>query len=180
MRIVGYLLAILLTLLCLALHQRSTWRAGHLIAGEHLAQERLAKIHSLAKGQLRIGEQAQLATLLSASELADVAFLESLSKPGVEFAADSVYVYGLAQTTAPFESGKGPRHGFILRAWPVEFGVTGDLQFHADSRGNSFQGQNNKGRSGVTVDFPPPFPATDLGSRGAGWWREPLAPAAHK
>lgn len=175
MRQVGYILVVLLILLWGALHQRSSWRAQRLLDGEELGRQRIEILHKLAKIEVRAGHPAELAELLQAPELSGVTMLHELSKAGMAFAHDEVYVYGLAQTTQPLSTGNGPRDGFILRAWPINFGVTGDLQFHLDSKGGCFHGQNNKGRSGVTVDFPPPFPAPDLRSRRSGWWPAKLA-----
>ncbi len=175
MRKLGYVLVVFLVLLCFALHQRSSWRAQRLLDGEALALQRSELIHELAKARVRGGEPADLAQLIKAPELSSLTLLHELSTTGMAFAHDEVYVYGLAQTTQPLSLGHGPRYGFILRAWPIDFGVTGDLQFHLDSKGGCFHGQNNKGRSGVTADFPPPFPAPDLRSRRSGWWPAKLA-----
>lgn len=165
MRSVALLLVILLTLLCVGLHERSTWRAQRLLDGEELARQRIEAIHRLAGNELREGGQPRLATLLAAPELSALVMLELTVAPDLAFARDQVYIYGMARSV---------RQGYVLRAWPVEFGITGDLQFHLDGQGHYFEGQNNKGRSGVTVDFPPPFPAPKVGSVRDGWWpREP-------
>jgi len=175
MRQLGYVLLISLVLLCFALEQRSSWRAQRLLHGEELAAQRIEQLHKLAKAVVRSGQPAELAELIAAPELSSLTMLEELSKTGMAFAHDEVYVYGMAQTTQALGAGSGPRYGFILRAWPIDFGVTGDLEFHIDSKGNAFHGQNTKGRSGVTIDFPPAFPAADVGSRRSGWWRVKLA-----
>ena len=176
MRQVGYILVVLLILLWAALHQRSTWRAQRLLDGEVLARQRIETLHKLAKIEVRAGHPAELAELLKAPELGGLTMLDELSRTGLAFAHDEVYVYGMAQTTTALSVGKGPRNGFMIRAWPIDFGITGDLQYHIDSQGNYFHGQNNKGRSGVTIDFPPPFPAPDLRSRRSGWWPAKVLP----
>jgi hypothetical protein len=175
MRRVGYLLVIALTLLCVALHQRSRWRSQQLLAGEALATQRLEQIHRLASNALREDTRPQLPELLLEPQLSALVLLDTLARPGLAFAWDEVYVYGMAQTSVRYaDTGKlGP--GYVLRAWPRHFGTTGDLQLHIDSNGTYFHGQNNKGRSGVLIDFPPPFPDPDVGSRHAGWWPQKLA-----
>jgi hypothetical protein len=64
------------------------------------------------------------------------------------------------------------RSGWVLRAWPREFGVTGDLEFHIDDLGDVWHGQNEVGRSGTIEGFPPKFPDKEIGRpRQAVWWR---------
>jgi len=177
MRRVGYLLVIALTLLCVALHQRTNWRASQLLAGEALATRRFELLHRFASEALRSSTRPQMSDLALEPELSELVLLSDLDRPNMSFARDDVYVYGLAHTLVRSLDSGDSNPGYVLRAWPWKFGTTGDLQMHIDSAGVYFHGQNAKGRSGVLVDFPPPFPDPEVGSERAGWWPRKLDPS---
>ena len=96
----------------------------------------------------------------------------------ISYADDGEYLYGLA--TASSAEAAGPRQGFVLRAWPLRFGSSGDIEFQAGDDGILWEGMNCLGRSGTDTGFPPPFPDPDLQRRDAGWvpLEEPIA--AHR
>ena len=165
-RFTGMILLMALLATGLALRHRSSQRAERLFAGEAQAQQR---IDALAAGLARVE-----AGVLPSQWLARDAELQLLPDAGDETAAyarDSSYVYGLGLVSVVDRETGRPRPGWVLRAWPLEYGVTGDLEFHLDDRGVLWHGQNPIGRSGLTEGFPPDFPEKTLGKRGQPWWR---------
>ena len=93
-----------------------------------------------------------------------------LARGELSFAEDDAYLYGLQPLTRRDPASGQPHPGWILRAWPVRFGRTGNREFQADDSGTVLEGQNRTGRSGTSYGFPPDFstPATE-GPR-SGWW----------
>jgi hypothetical protein len=103
-----------------------------------------------------------------------------LSTESISYADDGDYLYGLAATRTTGTESASSSHGFVLRAWPQDFGDTGDLEFQASDDGQLWEGSNSSGRSGAGFGFPPDFPQRDMDRRDAGW--EPLGEAgtAHR
>jgi len=97
--------------------------------------------------------------------------LDELSRDDRSYARDEVYLYGLAPTSHRAEDSEEIAHGFILRAWPREFGITGDTELYVTEDGALWQSQNRLGRSGTTQGFPPPFPDPMIGEERSPWWR---------
>jgi len=94
-----------------------------------------------------------------------------LGNEAISYADDGEYLYALAAAST------ATGQGFILRAWPLRFGHTGDVEFEGAEDGVLWEGMNCVGRSGTDVGFPPLFPDPDLDRATAGW--TPL-PAAHR
>jgi hypothetical protein len=106
-----------------------------------------------------------------------------LASDAVSYADDGDYLFALAPSSATGDGADGTggsRQGFVLRAWPLDFGVTGDLEFHATDDGLVWEGQNSLGRSGTEVGFPPLFPEPELLAPGAGWTSGPGPAPAHR
>jgi hypothetical protein len=92
-----------------------------------------------------------------------------LGTESISYADDGDYMYGLAATRTTGTDAAGSIHGFVLRAWPQDFGDTGDLEFQASDDGQLWEGSNSTGRSGTGFGFPPDFPQRDMDRRDAGW-----------
>lgn len=96
----------------------------------------------------------------------------------ISYADDGAYLYALAETSGTDDAGGQP--GFVLRAWPLRFGGSGDLEFQASDDGVLWEGMNCSGRSGTELGFPPPFPDPELGRSTAGWIPLAGTAAAHR
>lgn len=180
-RLSGLLIALLLALLAVALRVQEHHRAGRLIEGEDHAREVVASLTAASLDELATGSpHPGLFALLRHTP--GLAPLPDLGDPPREsYARDDVYVYGLL-TTARRADGDAPMvQGFVLRAWPVEFGVTGDLEYFATETGELWEGQNLLGRSGTGRGFPPPFGERPFTGRSGGtWWTIAPPDSAHR
>ena len=96
----------------------------------------------------------------------------------ISYADDGEYLYGLAATRGADDA--APSEGFVLRAWPLRFGGTGDLEFQSSDDGVLWEGMNCSGRSGTDSGFPPPYPDPELSRPTAGWIALTGAVAAHR
>ena len=96
--------------------------------------------------------------------------LPELGIDQITYARDDVYMYGAATNTRRDPATDVLIHGYILRAWPLQFGRTGDAEFQLSESGVLWEGQNRLGRSATDYGFPPTFPAPELGQPGAAWW----------
>src|SRR5262249_1478241 len=100
--------------------------------------------------------------------------LPDLGSAQISYARDGVYMYGLA-TNPHRDTPTGPLlQGWALRAWPLRFGVTGDLEYYLTEDGRLWEGQNRLGRSGTENAFPPPFQDPDIGTPKGPWWTVPF------
>jgi len=175
LRATGLVLTLMLVGLMVAFRATSDQRAERLLAGEARAHRQISALVRAARIELDAGApHPGLAAVLHAGE--GLRLLPELGGARVEFATDGAYLYGLAPTSTVADDGSA-RHGYVLRAWPREYGVTGDVEFHVRADGNLWIGQNQTGRSGVERGFPPPFPEPDLDDPdgpGARWWRRRL------
>jgi hypothetical protein len=172
----GLLLLVLLLLAAAAVRWDDQRRADRLLAGEASARGTLAALQHLYRTALERGEplpglgEATLRALPHLRRLAGAGAAE------ISYAHDDVYVYGYA--TRPHRDADGRVvPGFLLRAWPLRFGVTGDLEYQLGDDGQLWEGQNRMGRSGTDYGFPPPFPDPAIGQPRAPWW--PAALPAH-
>jgi hypothetical protein len=171
----GLILVLVLALVALGLRVRTHARADTLLEGELHGRRTLEALYqqgmeSVAAGRPHPGLEA-LVPAHPGMEL-----LEGLSTPDRTYARDEHYVYAFATTTV----GTARRtHGFILRAWPRRFGVTGDREFHFDEAGILYEGLNRKGRSGTESSggFPPAMPDPLLGQPNSPWFPAPQLPA---
>lgn len=168
-RLHGPVLFLLLLLLLVIVRAVAGAQASGLVEREARARETVeallaASLQEVGRGAAHPGLRgdflARFPTLQARPELGNEA---------VSYADDGEYLYALAAASG------GGGVGFILRAWPLRFGGTGDLEFEAADDGVLWEGMNCSGRSGTEVGFPPLFPDPDLGRSTAGWI--PLATA---
>lgn len=168
-RLHGPVLFLLLLLMLVVVRAVAGSQASGLVEREAQARETVqallaASLQEVGRGRAHPGLRgdflARFPTLHERPELGNEA---------VSYADDGEYLYALAAASS------GGGHGFILRAWPLRFGATGDLEFEAADDGVLWEGMNCSGRSGTEVGFPPLFPDPDLGRSTAGW--TPLDPA---
>ena len=173
-RSLGVLLLVLLLLGSVGLRLLESRRADALLDGEAHAR---ASIGALARASLAISQQGRSHPGLRGALLDAAPGLEALPDLGTEelsYARDGVYMYGLA-TRSHRDSPTGPLlQGWVLRAWPLRFGVTGDAEYHMSEDGRLWEGSNHLGRSGTAAAFPPPFPDPGIGQPRAAWWPVPL------
>lgn len=139
-------------------------------AGELVAQQTIAMIHKASLAALQQGRSHPgllgdlIAGLPSLKPLPDLGFNE------ITYAHDNVYMYGIA-TNAHRDPISGELvHGYVLRAWPLRYGRSGDAEFQLSDSGLLWEGQNRLGRSGTDYGFPPAFPQPEIGQPGAAWW----------
>ncbi len=143
-------------------------QARRLIEGEALGRAMCRRIEAVARPIVAGGR-----ALPGFGALVEH-FPELVPMPGERgaaptYATDAVYIYGLSTRVLRGEDGQA-RHDYILRAWPLDFGVTGDLEFLIQD-GVFWEGRNRLGRSGTEIAFPPPFPATEVNDPRPPWWR---------
>jgi len=176
MRLFGWLLLVATLLLAVGLRLRSAERAERLFVGEAVARERLRDLGRALDVALD-GSTPAAQRLALFGRLLGQEPLPQAATDVTAYGRDEVYVYGLGLTTQVDGEGR-LRPGWVLRAWPRQFGVTGDLEFHLDQTGTFWEGQNEVGRSGLEQGFPPAFPERELVSQDKhkSWW--PVAPRA--
>jgi hypothetical protein len=174
----GSLLLALLLLLAAALRWQESARADRLLDGEARARATLAGLQREC-ARLVAGSRAPedfarrvLAAVPALRQLPDV------STEALAYAADDVYAFGVATQVRRDEPGTRTRPGWILRAWPLEFGVTGDREYQLSEDGTLWEGQNRVGRSGTRAGFPPAFPEPEIGLPKTPWW--PVELPAHR
>ncbi len=152
-------------------------RADALLAGESRAR---ATMEALVQASLPItrrgdGHPGLRGAVLDAAT--GLVAWPDLGTAEISYAHDDVYAYGLA-TRSRRDAPDGPLvQGWVLRCWPLRFGVTGDVEYHASEDGRLWEGQNRLGRSGIERGFPPPFPDPEL-DLPKGPWR-PAPPTDH-
>ena len=166
----GYLITGLLLLTAFLLHASSRAAADSLVAGEARGRETIRELYDRSTRALALGQAHPGLEALLAPEAGDDLGLTLLTELGTEqraFAKDHAYVYGLATT---FQSGFRRRYGFAIRAWPLEYGRTGDREFSIT------EGVNPKGRSGHAKDGLPPLPTPGVDDPQSPWiliWEDP-------
>lgn len=159
----------LLVLLAGLLRCHESARAGQILEGEAHALETLVALEDAC---VRLAGDGETHPDFARQALAAVPSLEPLADLGAEsvaYAADEVYVYGVAAQAKRDERSGRLLSGWIVRAWPVAFGLTGDREYQLADDGLLWQSQNRAGRSGTTTGFPPGFPEPDVGLPRAPW-----------
>ena len=166
----GVLLLLLLVLVAAALRGLEGSRSQRLSAGEVAALDTLADLDRACRDLARDGRPRPD---LAQAALAAVPALHPLGAPaadGVAYAADEAYVFGIAGQTRRDERSGRLVPGWIVRAWPLRFGVTGNREYQLADDGQLWEGQNRLGRSGTEYGFPPPFPDPEAGQPRTPWW----------
>ena len=174
----GPILVLLAVLAMFAARQDVARRADVLLEGEARARETIGALAQACRGALEKGRKLPSLREVSLSSAMDLAALPGLGSDELSYASDVWYVFGLASHPHRDDASGAMVPGFVLRAWPARYGVTGDLEYQISDDGQLWAGQNRAGRSGTTYAFPPPFPEPGLGLRGVPWW--PIEASAHK
>lgn len=178
LRHLGPYLALLLILVAAASRWSAHGQASEMLEREARALSTFASLGRASLAAIQQGPHPGLGALLAAHP--GLSMLDVTDDSGSEFAADNDYVFGLARSRNR-DSNSTWVDGFVLRAWPVRFGETGDGEFHLDETGRFYRGQNDLGRSGIQWGFPPPFPQPGLATGlRATWWATPLPDAVHR
>jgi hypothetical protein len=170
MRASGVLLLVLLLLLGAALRRQEAVRSEHLLAGEAAARSTLVELHAACQDLVRDGRPRPDLARAAFDAVPGLRPLPELGSDGVAYAADDAYVYGLAGQSRRDERTGRFLPGWILRAWPVRFGGTGNREYQLTDDGTLWEGQNRLGRSGTDYGFPPDFPDPDVGQPRTPWW----------
>jgi len=172
-RYYGIVLLIALLLLAVALRQRAVHRSERIRANELVMTERFDGLVGVLQSSIteRDPPTRRLARL---AEQPGLVALQGVGDDRSAFAEGEFYVYGLGLTSIVDPETGRRGSGWVLRAWPRIFGVTGDIEFHSDHRGEIWHGQNEVGRSGTQEGFPPSFPEKNIGqARQTTWWHSP-------
>jgi hypothetical protein len=173
-RRLGPLLLVVLLLAAAGVRLAESTRAGRLLDGEAQARATLAELHRACAA---LAQDGRVTPDLAGRALAAVPGLRRLpdvSREAVAYATDGAFVYGLATQLRTDADTVRPRQGWILRAWPADFGTSGDREYQLADDGVLWEGQNRLGRSGTRHGFPPAFPEPDAGQPRAPWWTVPL------
>jgi hypothetical protein len=173
-RRLGPLLLVVLLLAAAGVRVAQSARAGRLLAGEAQARATLAELHRACAA---LAQDGRVVPDLPGRALAGVPGLRRLpdaSREAVVYARDEGYLYGLATQVRTDTETDRTRQGWILRAWPADFGTTGDREYQLADDGVLWEGQNRLGRSGTRHGFPPDFPEPEVGQPRAPWWQVPL------
>ena len=161
-RYAGFLIVLLLALTAVALRVHTQARSENLLESERRARATVMRLFEAshahtAAGQAHPGLEALLAAEPGLTLLEDGTAEQA-------FAVDDVFVYGLV-TTADLTARRS--YGFILRAWPLHYGHTGDREYPIDEGGVLSDGLNQKVRGGTAK--PPPFPAPLIDDPSGPW-----------
>ncbi len=170
-RLYGTVVLLALVALGVGLRDRAERRTERLLGGEATAAARVAELAELLAGTAldELTPTERLAILPRQRGLLE---LEGAGDDRTAFAEDEAYCYGLGLVDVTDRRTGRRRLGWAVRAWPREFGVTGDLEYYVDERGVVWAGQNPTGRSGTDAAFPPPFPEREIEDADqAVWWR---------
>jgi hypothetical protein len=169
-RIAGPIVFLVLLGLMIGLRIAERHRADGLLEGETTARRMIAALHEVSldavgKGQQHPGLHDELL-----AGLPDLTPLPDLGLELITYAHDDVYMYGVAANTSRNPETGEISYGYILRAWPLRYGRTGDAEFQLSESGVLWEGQNRLGRSGTDYGYPPAFPEPEVGQPGAAWW----------
>ena len=168
----GFVLLAVLVLFIVAFRTSSSQRADRLVRGEQQAWATLASLHAAARTELQRGSPvAQLTLGALLASVPGPTILRDAGDGRAEYAADESYMYGFALVPIRHDDGSSTT-GYVARAWPLVFGVTGDTEWYLTQSGQLWEGQNPLGRSGLQRAFPPPFPEPSLSDTTALWWRQ--------
>jgi hypothetical protein len=169
-RIAGPIFFVVLLLTMFATRAAERRSADHLLLGEAIARQTIAALHAVSLSAVQQGRvhPGLSGPLLDA--LPDLTPLPELGSDHITYAHDKVYMYGAATNIRRDAVTNKIVYGFILRAWPMDYGRTGDAEFQVSDSGVLWEGQNRLGRSSTDYGFPPDFPAPGVGKAGTAWW----------
>jgi hypothetical protein len=177
-RAAGPLLLLLLVLVGAGLRLQESARSEHLRAGEAGALATLADLQEACRNLVRDGRPRPDLAGAALAALPALRRLEGPSTDAIAYATDDAYVFGIASQTRRDERSGHMQPGWILRAWPARFGITGNREFQVTDDGQAWEGQNRLGRSGTEYAFPPDFPDPEIGQPRTPWW--PVDLPAHR
>ncbi len=170
-RFYGSLLLILLLAGGFGLRHRSLQRTARIFEGEARAEARLQDLAGTFQREFQ-ADVSPAKRLASLGRQVGLTPLQGTGDDSSAFAQDNFYVYGLGLTSVVDSKTGRHRPSWALRAWPRQFGVTGDLEYHVNDRGVLWHGQNEVGRSGTDAGFPPSFSKREFeDSKQKSWWR---------
>lgn len=169
-RIAGPILLILMLALMFGMRVLERHRADQLLEGETVARRTIAALHEVSLDAVNQGQQHPGLRGALLAQLPDLTPLPDLSSALITYAHDDVYMYGVATNSNRDPETSEIAYGYILRAWPLRYGRTGDAEFQLSQSGVLWEGQNRLGRSGTDYGYPPPFPDPEVGQPGAAWW----------
>ncbi|GJM20192.1 MAG: hypothetical protein DHS20C15_01070 [Planctomycetota bacterium] len=171
-RRLGLLLPLLMLGLLVLLREVQSDGAARIARGEERALHVLDRFVS-ATDDIPAADVEALRAQLTGIEGLHAFTPENAQAGTAAYAQDRSYMYGLAQLAERDAQSGTLRQLWVLRAWPLDFGVTGDAEFQLGTDGVLWEGQNLRGRSGTDTGFPPPFPEPDVTTRPGGWWTRP-------
>ncbi len=173
LRLVGPFIILLIVLLVGGERYLSHAHSLRLRANENRAYLTCAAIHSASLSQWNANQPHPGFPQLRLPAPSTLVILQGTGNPEQTYAQDDLYLYGISTRQTRSENTGEVLHDYILRAWPLEFGVTGDVEYLFQD-GRFWAGANTIGRSGTRVGFPPPFPAPDVDQLDSAWWPVPL------
>jgi hypothetical protein len=177
-RSIGFVVFVCLLLLAALLRWHAGTRADGLIENEARTCRTLAALYDASAEATQAGAPHPGLRAGFLSGVPDLTPIPGLGTEQISYARDADYMYALATRTTPDAHTSATRQGFIMRAWPLEFGATGDVEFRLADDGILWQCQNLSGRSGTDVGFPPRFLDPGGADQEEPWWIVPLP--AHK
>jgi hypothetical protein len=164
-RYTGLILVVLLVLVGMAQRSSTVDQARQLLDAERQARATVSELYRRSVAYTAKSEpHPGLASIIE--DMPELQLIAGESTIDLAYARDDVYIYGL--TTTSSGTGRVIR-GFILRAWPQEFGLTGDREFQIQQDGVLWMGLNRKGRSGTGFGFPPQFPDPEFAKPNPPW-----------
>src|SRR5262245_5658008 len=159
--------------------------------GKTLARQEAAAVRLLAEAadaaKARATAEGRLPDSIGAL---DVPGLRGARSPAEGILEAEGYLFRLARRPGPDGAASAPAGGYVILAWPLEYGRTGNAAFWIDETGTGYETRNGRRRYGgldaplpVTAAEAPPEPTAAGKPRRFGAdaqeWR-PLAPLRQK
>ncbi|MHC5210033.1 MAG: hypothetical protein ACYTG2_04885 [Planctomycetota bacterium] len=173
-RSVGFAVFIALLLAAVLLRWHASSRAEGLIENEAHTRRTLAALYEASLEATRDGTRHPGLRGEFLRAFPEFEAIPDLGTEQITYARNGTFMFGLATRTSTDTRTSAKEQGFILRAWPLEYGATGDFEYQLADDGSLWQGQNLLGRSGTAVGFPPRFPDPGIGKPDEAWWIVPL------
>ncbi len=174
LRLLALLLFIALLVIAAASRIAGTALGDKINVGEVAALARCRELHAAyLKHVEETGSTVHPGLGVLAREFAGLSALQNESDfPQRSYAVGEFYMYGV-HTVQQRQLDDTFRDDYILRAWPLSFGHTGDVEYVLQD-GRLWIGANRIGRSGAEYGYPPPFPEQDIGEPKTPWRRVDL------